>query len=74
MVITITKLAGPNAVVNGVFVDPETATATFVKEDTTTRATGSVGTVVKATISSAARRAAQLRRAYDQRCVNVYLE
>ena len=37
MVITITKLAGPNAVVNGVFVDPETATATFVKEDTTTQ-------------------------------------
>ena len=37
VVITITKLAGPNAVVNGVFVDPETATATFVKEDTTTQ-------------------------------------
>ena len=36
--ITITKLSGPNAVINGVFVDPvtTTATATFVKADTTT--------------------------------------
>ena len=37
VVITITKLAGPNAVVNGVFVDPVAATAAFVKTDTTTQ-------------------------------------
>ena len=36
VVITITKLTGPNALVNALFVDPATSTAKFVKADTTT--------------------------------------
>ena len=36
LVITITRTAGPNAVLNGLFIDP-TATASFLKQDTTTQ-------------------------------------
>jgi hypothetical protein len=36
VLITITRLAGTNAVLNGLFFDAPSASATFVKEDTTT--------------------------------------
>ena len=37
VVITITKLAGANAVLSGLFFDPTSTSATFLKQDTTTR-------------------------------------
>ncbi len=39
IVITITDLAGPNAVLNGLFVDPVPTSASFIAQDTTTQGT-----------------------------------
>src|SRR5262249_46550464 len=46
MTIQVTQLAGPNAVVNGLFFDPPAATATLIRRDTTTQGTwiGTYGT------------------------------
>ena len=75
VIITITKLAGPNAVVNGVFADPVATTAAFVKDDTTTQgnwigAYGSQGYDIVSGPTSLPSYAVL----DDQRCVNLYLE
>ena len=79
LVITITRQAGANAVLNGVFLDstsspPPTATASFLKQDTTTQGSwaGTYGTQGYDIVSRPVQPACQRHR-HAQRTVDLYL-
>ena len=79
LLITITRQAGANAVLNGVFLDsttpPPTATASFIKQDTTTQGNW-IRHLRRAGLRHRLRGppASLLRHRHPQRPVNLYLD